>query len=58
VFTGSHTESPEVTIVRAAEVHIEADRPFAVYADGDHRADLPAAVRVLPRALRVIAPPR
>ena len=27
---------------RAAEVRIEADRPFAVYADGDHIADLPA----------------
>ena len=39
-----------------AEVRIEADRPFAVYADGDHIADLPATVRLLPRALRVIVP--
>jgi hypothetical protein len=29
-----------------------------VYADGDHLADLPARVRVLHRALGVIAPSR
>jgi diacylglycerol kinase family enzyme len=38
-------------------VEIKADRPFAIYGDGDHIADLPATVRVLPRALDVIAPP-
>jgi YegS/Rv2252/BmrU family lipid kinase len=57
VFKGAHVENEEVTILRAAEVEIEADRPFAVYADGDHLADLPATVRVLPAALSVIAPP-
>jgi diacylglycerol kinase family enzyme len=46
-----------VTVLRGAEVEIEADRPFAVYADGDHLADLPARVHVLPSALGVIAPP-
>jgi YegS/Rv2252/BmrU family lipid kinase len=56
VFKGTHVDEPEVTVRRASEVTIEADRPFAVYADGDHLADLPATVRVLPRALRVIAP--
>lgn len=57
VFKGTHVENEEVTVLRAAEVEIRADRPFAVYADGDHLVDLPATVRVLPRALRVIAPP-
>ena len=57
VFSGRHIERDYVTVVRAAEVEISADRPFAVYADGDHLADLPATVRVLPRALDVIAPP-
>ena len=56
VFKGTHLESPWVTERRAAVVTIEADRPFAVYADGDHIADLPATVRVLPRALRVLVP--
>jgi YegS/Rv2252/BmrU family lipid kinase len=57
VFKGTHVEKDEVVVVRAREVEIEADRPFAVYADGDHLADLPAKIRVLPRALGVIAPP-
>ena len=56
VFNGKHVHNPEVSVSRAAEVRIEADRPFAVYADGDRIADLPATVRVLPRALRVIVP--
>jgi len=56
VFDGRHVENAEVTVSRAAEVRIEADRPFSVYADGDKIADLPATVRVLPRALAVIVP--
>jgi YegS/Rv2252/BmrU family lipid kinase len=58
VFKGRHVDNEEVTVLRAAEVTISANRPFAVYADGDHLADLPATIRVLPRALTVIAPPR
>ena len=56
IFDGEHRELLEVQTWRGTEVRIEADRPFAVYADGDHIADLPATVRILPRALRVIAP--
>ena len=48
VFKGRHVENDEVTVLRAAEVEINADRPFAIYADGDHIADLPATIRVLP----------
>ncbi|TMK71352.1 MAG: hypothetical protein E6G49_09645 [Actinobacteria bacterium] len=57
MFSGRHVEKDEVTVERASEVEITADRPFAVYADGDHLADLPAQIRVLPCALDVIAPP-
>ena len=56
VFDGAHVEQPEIGVDRAGDVHIEADRPFAVYADGDPIADLPATVRLLPRALRMIVP--
>ncbi len=56
IFAGEHREILEVTSWHASEVRIEADRPFAVYADGDHIADLPATVSLLPRALRVIVP--
>lgn len=54
VFKGTHVDEPQVTVERAAEVRIDADRPFSVYADGDPVADLPATVRLLPRALRII----
>jgi YegS/Rv2252/BmrU family lipid kinase len=56
VFKGRHVDNEEVTVRRAAEVEIDADRPFAVYADGDHLADLPATIHVLPQALKVIVP--
>ena len=56
VFKGAHLGHEEVTVRRAAEVRIAADRALAVYADGDHIADLPATIRVLPRALNVISP--
>jgi YegS/Rv2252/BmrU family lipid kinase len=58
IFEGEHRELLEVQTWRGVEVRIEADRPFAVYADGDHLADLPVTVRLLPRALRVIVPER
>jgi YegS/Rv2252/BmrU family lipid kinase len=56
VFKGTHVANPEVRVRHAAEVTISADRPFALYADGDPIADLPATVRVLPAAIRVLAP--
>jgi len=56
VFKGTHVDEDVVFVDRASEVVIEADRSFAVYADGDHITDLPATIRVLPRGLQVIAP--
>jgi YegS/Rv2252/BmrU family lipid kinase len=56
VFKGTHLQEPEVTVLRAAEVTISADRPFTVYADGDPIAELPATVRALPAAVKVIVP--
>ena len=56
-FKGTHLANDEVDERKAGAVEIRADRKFAVYADGEHLTDLPAALSVLPRALRVIAPP-
>lgn len=56
VFKGTHVENQEVRVVRASRLELTASRPFAVYADGEHLTDLPATVRILPRALSVIAP--
>lgn len=57
LFKGTHVELEQVVVRRARELEIAADRPFGLYADGDHLTDLPATVRLLPRALRVLAPP-
>jgi YegS/Rv2252/BmrU family lipid kinase len=56
VFKGTHVANPEVVVRHAAQVTIAADRPFALYADGEPIADLPATVRTLPAAVRVLAP--
>jgi YegS/Rv2252/BmrU family lipid kinase len=56
VFSGSHVELEEVTILRGASIELSADRPFTIYADGDPLAVLPATLRVLPAAVRVMAP--
>jgi diacylglycerol kinase family enzyme len=56
VFKGTHINEPEVTVLRAREVAISADRQFTMYADGDPIAELPVTVRALPGAVRVIVP--
>src|SRR6476469_7325329 len=58
VFKGTHVEEDEVQVFRAQHLELTASSPFPVYADGEHLADLPASLRVLPRALSVIVPPR
>jgi YegS/Rv2252/BmrU family lipid kinase len=58
VFKGTHVDEEELRIFRAPRLELSASRPFAVYADGEHLTDLPASLRLLPRALSVIVPPR
>jgi YegS/Rv2252/BmrU family lipid kinase len=56
VFKGTHVEKDEVRVFRAQHLELSASRPFEVYADGEHLTDLPATLRVLPRALNVLVP--
>lgn len=56
VFSGAHVEMDEVRVFRTPRLQLSASRPFAVYADGEHLTDLPATLRVLPRALSVVVP--
>ena len=56
VFKGTHVGHPAVRVLRARELHVAADRPFAVYADGDPIGHTPTTIRVIPRAVRVLAP--
>ena len=58
VFKGTHVDRDEVRVFRAPFLELEASRPFAVYADGEHITDTPVSLRLLPRALRVIVPPQ
>ena len=46
----------EVRVFRAPHLELERQPPFPVYADGEHLTDLPASLRVLPRALSVLVP--
>jgi YegS/Rv2252/BmrU family lipid kinase len=57
VFNGTHIDDEQVHMSRASRVEITASRPFPVYADGEHLTELPVSVRILPRALSVLAPP-
>lgn len=56
VFKGTHVDEDEVRVFRARRLELSASRPFPVYADGEHLTDLPASLRVLPRALSVLVP--
>jgi diacylglycerol kinase family enzyme len=56
VFKGTHLDDPHIEVHRAREVTIRADRPFDLYADGDPIAQLPATIRALPAAVRVLMP--
>ena len=55
-FRGAHLGLPFISLARGAEVEVESDRPFVVYADGDPIGATPAMIRVERRCLRVIAP--
>lgn len=56
---GAHLHRPEVEVLRGREVRIELDDPDRVLpygADGELPGELPVTAKVLPGALRVLAP--
>jgi diacylglycerol kinase family enzyme len=53
---GRHVRRPEITILTAREITIEAARPVPVCADGDYLGELPVTVRLLPAALNLLRP--
>jgi YegS/Rv2252/BmrU family lipid kinase len=57
---GSHLRRPEVEVVRGREVRIELTSPGRTLpygADGELPGTLPVTARIMPGALRVLAPP-
>ncbi len=56
VFKGEHVRHAGVEVIRASEITVQADRRFTMYADGDPIAELPATVRILAGAVKVLVP--
>jgi diacylglycerol kinase (ATP) len=57
VFAGTHVSHPAVTMLRARQLRISGDERRTVIGDGEPVGRLPAELRVLPGALRVVAGP-
>jgi YegS/Rv2252/BmrU family lipid kinase len=56
VFKGTYLELPWISCFTGTRIAVSSDRPFAMYADGDPLADLPATVEIRPRSLHVVVP--
>lgn len=52
---GGHVHEPEVTVLRAADVHIDGHHGWPVYADGEPQGSLPVTAHCEPGALTVVA---
>ena len=53
---GRHGKVPEVSFLRTRKVEISCDRPMELWADGEPVAASPLKVKILPQALKVVAP--
>jgi YegS/Rv2252/BmrU family lipid kinase len=58
VALGRHERLPDVLSISAKTVRLEAPVPVPIQVDGDPAGWTPAEIRVLPAALRVLAPAR
>ena len=56
VFKGTHVHEPSVSVFRAHELLLSAERPFTMYADGDPIGELPVRVRALQGAVTMLTP--
>lgn len=56
VFKGTHIKSDAVLMLTTTELHLEADRAFPIYADGEYVGSLPADITIHPRAISIVAP--
>ena len=57
VYFGRHLNLRESAYSKAESVRLETEAPCDIYADGEYVCATPAEIRVVPRALRIIAPP-
>jgi diacylglycerol kinase (ATP) len=54
LYKGTHVTHPKVTMLRAKEIEIESRKKMALQADGELLGELPARIRVMPSALKII----
>lgn len=55
-FSGRHLRHPQVVHRDATEIHVEADAPLAIHADGEWLGRGAATFRVIPQALELVVP--
>jgi diacylglycerol kinase family enzyme len=56
VFKGTHIGDDNLVVSHARDVTVSADRALTIYADGDPITELPAEIRILPAAVKVLLP--
>jgi YegS/Rv2252/BmrU family lipid kinase len=54
---GRHRQDPDIHFFRARQVEVTSDPPAPAQIDGDALGTTPLTVEIIPRALRVCAPP-
>jgi diacylglycerol kinase family enzyme len=53
---GGHLKNPKVSVSRAREVHVAAERPVAIDIDGDMCGYTPARLTIIPSIVRFVTP--
>ena len=56
VFKGKHVEHPKVKVYRGSEIKIEAEPSQLLMADGELLGETPMKLKVMPGALKILAP--
>lgn len=57
VLSQRYLDDPNIVHRQAQRIEIQCEEPLPVQVDGDPLGTTPVAVRVIPRALRILAPP-
>jgi len=58
ILSGRHLQDPRVVQRQARQITVWTEEPMAVQVDGDPVGTTPVSLRVVPRAIRILVPPR
>ncbi len=56
IYRGRHVSHPKVEIIRAKELHVDADSPLPIVLDGEQPGTTPVRFDIVPSALRIRVP--